>query len=86
MTPIQSPAVGPPARPDPPETWPQELVSLLARAAELAAVHDLDSDTFMAAAWNACLDAHPGMRERLVDKELRTQLKKLRKRGLVGQA
>ncbi|HEV7556337.1 MAG TPA: hypothetical protein VGO00_12810 [Kofleriaceae bacterium] len=86
MTPIQSPAVGPPARPGPPESWSHELVSLLTRAAELAAVHDLDNDRFMAAAWNACLDAHPGMREQLVDKELRSQLKRLRKRGLVGQA
>jgi hypothetical protein len=87
MTPIQSPEITtPPARTGPPEAWPHELVSLLERAAELAADHGLDNDTFMTAAWNACLDAHPGMRERLVDKELRAQLKKLRKRGLIGQA
>ena len=40
----------------------------------------------MSAAWNALLAAHPGMREELADKELRTQLKKLRKQGLVGMA
>lgn len=63
-----------------------ELERLLARAAELAADQDVDSAEFMAAAWNACLEAHPGMREELADKELRTQLKKLRKQGLIGLA
>lgn len=76
----------PPTRPDVPETWTHELVGLLKRAAELAADHELDNDDFMSAAWNAILDAHPGLRERLVDKELRSQLKRLRKRGLVGSA
>lgn len=63
-----------------------ELETLLARAAELAANNDIDSADFMSAAWNAILDAHPGMREQLADKELRTQLKKLRKQGLIGLA
>ena len=63
-----------------------ELETLLARAAELAAKDDIDSAVFMSAAWNAILDAHPGMREELADKELRTQLKKLRKQGLIGLA
>lgn len=63
-----------------------ELASLLTRAAELAAKHDIDSAEFMSAAWNAILDAHPGMREELADKELRSQLKKLRKQGLIGVA
>jgi hypothetical protein len=40
----------------------------------------------MQAAWGACLDAQPGLREELADKELRAQLKKLRKRGLVASA
>ena len=62
------------------------LEQLLRRAAELAAEHDVASDAFMSAAWQAMLDAHPGMREELADKELRSQLKKLRKRGLVAQA
>jgi len=70
----------------PEDTWTHELVGLLKQAAELAAGHDLDNDTFMTAAWNAVLDANPGLRERLVDKELRSQLKRLRKRGLVGSA
>ncbi|MEO7094372.1 MAG: hypothetical protein ABI175_14040, partial [Polyangiales bacterium] len=63
-----------------------ELETLLARAAELAAKDDVDSADFMSAAWNAILDAHPGMREELADKELRSQLKKLRKQGLIGLA
>jgi hypothetical protein len=40
----------------------------------------------MQAAWAACLDASPGLREELADKELRSQLKKLRKRGLIASA
>jgi hypothetical protein len=40
----------------------------------------------MDAAWEACLEARPELREELADKELRAQLKKLRKRGLVGKA
>lgn len=66
--------------------WADELEHLFARAAELAARHGLDSETFMSAAWNACLDARPGLREELAEKELRAQLRKLRKRGLVGSA
>ena len=40
----------------------------------------------MSAAWNAYLDARPGLRQQLEDKQLKAQLRKLRKRGLVGQA
>lgn len=85
MSPI---TLQPPTRQESPpeEAWSHELVGLLKRAAELAASHELDNDTFMTAAWNAVLDANPGLRERLVDKELRSQLKRLRKRGLVGSA
>jgi hypothetical protein len=61
-------------------------VQLLERAADLAADRGIDSDLFMQAAWTACLDARPGLREQLEDKELRSRLKKLRKRGLVGTA
>lgn len=66
--------------------WVQELEELLARAAKLAARHEVGSEAFMAAAWNACLAAHPGLREELEDKELRSQLKKLRKQGAIGLA
>jgi hypothetical protein len=63
-----------------------DLLELLSRAAKLAADRGLDSEAFMSAAWAAVLDAHPGMREALADKELRKQLKAWRKQGLIGQA
>jgi hypothetical protein len=66
-------------------SW-REVVQLLRRAAKLAAERGAETDRFMEAAWVACLDAVPGLREQLADKELRAQLKKLRKRGLVAQA
>lgn len=72
------------------EAWegeiPQDTAELLRRAAAQAAAAGIDSDDFMQAAWAACLDARPGLREELEDKELRSQLKKLRKRGLIGRA
>ena len=72
--------------PEPSDAAWREVVQLLERAAELAAERDVDSDLFMQAAWTACLDARPGLREQLEDKQLKSQLKKLRKRGLVGTA
>jgi hypothetical protein len=66
--------------------WADELEQLLAKAAELAASHELEAEAFVQAAWQACLDARPGLREEIEDKELKAQLKKLRKRGLVGSA
>lgn len=66
-------------------SW-QDVAHLLRRAAQLAAEHGVESERFMHAAWGACLDARPGLREELADKELRAQLKKLRKRGLVANA
>jgi hypothetical protein len=64
----------------------REVAGLLRRAATLAAERGLDSELFMQAAWTACLDARPGLREKLEDKELRKELRRLRKRGLVGAA
>jgi hypothetical protein len=63
-----------------------DLLELLSRAAKLAADKGLDNETFMSLAWQAVLDAHPGMREALADKELRKQLRAWRKQGLIGQA
>ena len=71
---------------EPPESAWRDVVHLLRRAAKLAAEHSSETELFMQAAWAACLDARPGLREQLEDKELRAQLKKLRKRGLVGAA
>jgi hypothetical protein len=66
--------------------WPDEVGRLLDEAAKLAAKHGFPAEAFMAAAWQHCLDSHPGLREELEDKELRSQLKKLRKQGLLGTA
>lgn len=63
-----------------------DLDRVLARAAKLAVDTGISSDVFMAAAWQALLDNHPGMREELEDKALRSELKKLRKRGLIASA
>ncbi len=63
-----------------------ELEALLAHAADLSARHDLPKEAFMAAAWNAYLTARPGLREELEERELKSQLKKLRKQGLLAQA
>jgi hypothetical protein len=64
----------------------KDVLQLLRKAAKLAAERGVESDLFMQAAWAACLEARPGLREELEDKELRSQLKKLRKRGMVGKA
>jgi len=63
-----------------------ELGAVLQQAAELAAKNGVPTEAFMAAAWQACLESHPGLREELEDKELKSQLKKLRKRGLIAVA
>ena len=65
---------------------PPELERLLASAAELAASHGLEVEVFIQAAWSAVLDARPGLREELEDKALKSQLRSLRKRGLIGAA
>jgi len=67
------------------DRW-RDVVELLGRAAQLAAARGTETERFMQAAWTACLDASPGLREEIADKELRSQLKKLRKRGLVASA
>jgi hypothetical protein len=63
-----------------------DLAGLLKRAADAAASEGIPSEAFMAVAWQAYLAAHPGMREELEDKALRSELKKLRKRGLIASA
>lgn len=66
--------------------WLEELARALDRAAQLAAANGIEGDLFKRAAWEAYLNARPGLREALEDKQLKAQLRKLRKRGLVGQA
>lgn len=73
--------------PEVPDTgWLQELADALDRAAQLAAANGVEGDMFKRAAWEAYLNARPGLRQALEDKQLKAQLRKLRKRGLVGQA
>ena len=71
---------------EPVSGWLEEVADLLERAAQLAAANGIEAEVFKRAAWNAYLDARPGLRQRLEDKQLKAQLRKLRKRGLVGQA
>ena len=66
--------------------WIEEVGVLLDKAAKIAAANGLEGELFKRAAWNAYLDARPGLRQELEDKQLRAQLRKLRKRGLVGEA
>jgi hypothetical protein len=79
-----SPEVSPEVAGD--DTSWRDVVQLLRRAAQLAAERGAETELFMQAAWTACLDARPGLREEIADKELRAQLKKLRKRGLIASA
>jgi len=63
-----------------------DIAGLLKRAADAAASEGVPSEAFMQVAWQAFLTAHPGMREELEEKALRSELKKLRKRGLIAAA
>ncbi|HVK88960.1 MAG TPA: hypothetical protein VM513_32795 [Kofleriaceae bacterium] len=66
--------------------WDAEVGGLLAAAAELCVEHGLDVDTFMKGAWNAYVEARPGMRDYLEEMQLRNQLDELRKLGRMGEA
>ena len=68
------------------KNWQQELSEVLGRAAALGAEHDVDLDAFMRGAWQAYVDARPGMREHLEEAALRGQLELLRQSGRIGQA
>lgn len=63
-----------------------EVKNLLRKAAALAVEQGLSIDAFADAAWQAILDAKPGLREELETKMLVSQLDELRERGLVGSA
>lgn len=80
-------ALSEPSRAEAPEpAWIVEIVTLLERAAQLAVANGVRGDAFKRAAWDAYLDARPGLREELEDKQLKAQLRKLRKRGLIASA
>jgi hypothetical protein len=63
----------------PPPTWEELLEQAASRC-------DLDADAFVRAAWNAYLEARPGMRDYIEEKQLRTQLAELRKSGRIARA
>jgi hypothetical protein len=82
-----NPALNESPRRELPETgWLEELAAALERAAQLAATNGISGDTFKRAAWDAYLNARPGLRQELEDKQLKAQLRKLRKRGLIASA
>ena len=64
----------------------RELGALLERAAQLAAARNMQPDDFMAAAWAACLEARPGLREQLEEAQTLARLESLRERGLIAEA
>jgi hypothetical protein len=66
--------------------WAQKVEDLLVAAAGLCVEHDVDPESFMQAAWAACLDSRPGLREQIADNQLMAQVENLRTRGLVGAA
>lgn len=66
--------------------WDAEVGDLLAAAAALCVEHGLDVDTFMKGAWNAYVEARPGLRDYLEEMQLRSQLDEIRKLGRMGEA
>jgi hypothetical protein len=63
-----------------------ELQTLLRKAAALATANGVSLDVFANAAWQAFVDATPGLRDELETRALLAQLGELRDRGLVGAA
>lgn len=68
------------------QPWHSEVGDLLAQAAILCIAHGLDVDTFMKGAWSAYIEARPGLKDRLEEIKLRTQLDEIRKQGRMGMA
>jgi hypothetical protein len=66
--------------------WSSRVEQLLLAAAALCVEHEVDPEGFMQAAWAACLEARPGLREQIADTQLMQQVTSLRERGLVGEA
>lgn len=64
----------------------EEILRHLRVAAQLSETVGVDKDAFMAACWAAFLDARPGLREELAERELAQQLEVLRDRGMMAEA
>ncbi len=58
----------------------------LLEAARAAASVGTSLEDFMAEAWNAFMEARPGLREQLADLQLLAQLEELRGSGRIGEA
>ena len=73
---------------NPPEdkNWQNEVSELLARAAQLCVEHDIEMDPFVRGACSAYLEARPGMREYLEEKQLREALEEMRRGGRIATA
>lgn len=79
----------PAGRQDAPETSTNPVLELrehLLKAATLAAELNVDLDAFMRSAWQAYMEARPGLREHLEDLELVARIEELRKAGKIGAA
>jgi hypothetical protein len=63
-----------------------EMKNLLRKAAALAVERGISLDAFADAAWQAILEAKPGLREELETRAILAQLGEWRERGLVGSA
>ena len=63
-----------------------EMKNLLRKAAALAVQNGTSLEAFADAAWQAILEAKPGLREELELRAIAAQLGELRERGLVGSA
>jgi len=63
-----------------------DMNTLLRKAAALAVENGVSFDAFADAAWQALLEAKPGLREELETRALVAQLGELRELGLVGSA
>jgi hypothetical protein len=55
-------------------------------AARVAAANGQSLEDWMAEAWNAFMEARPGLREQLADLQLLAQLEELRGSGRIGNA
>ena len=68
------------------ENWRAQVRDLLGRAAAVCAENEVDLDAFMRTAWNAYVEARPGLREYLEEMHLRAQLEAVRQNGRMGEA
>ena len=64
----------------------QEILGLLARAAELASQAGFPPDAFTAAAWQSYVMASPGLAEHIAEAQFQAALEEWRKSGRMAKA